>query len=235
MTSRPCPGGIRARRPHGDLPLHYTEEVLDRRTGELTTISLGDWLTVSELGQLYGQTPRRTRAVLRELGLLYVPANGNKQAHRVAAWALKEGLAKHHPKSKTVRHPFDVIGPAGQAWIKERWQQGVTALEEKTTNPTINVARQALAAFKKDRGRSSMPAQQEICWLVDHFPDLGQSDIATILDISQQLVSKFVNVRAKQLRDRREAVEAMKTAPRGPFKLKSIMEVSPMGATEKAA
>jgi hypothetical protein len=34
--------------------MQYTAEVLDHATGDLKEVSLGDWITVTELGEQYG-------------------------------------------------------------------------------------------------------------------------------------------------------------------------------------
>jgi hypothetical protein len=71
-------------------------------------------------------------------------------------------------------------------------------------------AKAALEDFQRSRSRDNMPPQEAVCWLTDHFPQLGQEDVAAILDITQQLVSRYQNVQAKQRREARARVEAMK-------------------------
>ncbi|CAO4182674.1 hypothetical protein [Methylorubrum populi] len=48
----------------------YSEEVLDRRTGELVKVNQGEWITVTELAGLYGVGPRKARSVLRKMEFL---------------------------------------------------------------------------------------------------------------------------------------------------------------------
>ncbi|AWN41977.1 hypothetical protein [Methylobacterium durans] len=61
----------------------YTEHVLDRRTGELTELSTGDWITITELGELKGVTARRVRTILREMDFLYVSGGRAHNRHRL--------------------------------------------------------------------------------------------------------------------------------------------------------
>jgi len=47
--------------------MHYTAEVLDRATGDLKEVSLGEWITVTELGELYGVGRRKVRSILHHM------------------------------------------------------------------------------------------------------------------------------------------------------------------------
>jgi hypothetical protein len=40
----------------------------------------------------------------------------------------------------------------------------------------------------------------EVCFLLDHFPDLVQVDIARITGVSEALVSRYATIRADQVR-----------------------------------
>jgi ribosomal protein S25 len=50
--------------------MNYTAETLDRATGELKEVSLGNWITVTELGERYGVGPKQVRTILHHMGLL---------------------------------------------------------------------------------------------------------------------------------------------------------------------
>ena len=43
-----------------------------------------------------------------------------------------------------------------------------------------------------------MLSQEEVSWLYDHFRDLSQAEVGLILDVSQQRVSKFLEVRRRR-------------------------------------
>ena len=186
------------------------QEILDRRTGELITVGLGNWITLTELGVVYGVSPRKVRTVLREMDFVYVPGGGAKQAHRISKWALSCGFGRHHPRSKTVKHAFDVISPTGQDWIAERWADALERVDARSRSPAIDSAREGLLAFKVATGRDTMKVHEEVHWLADHFGGLTQSEIASILDVSQQLVSRYLNIRSKQ----RECKQREKMAER---------------------
>ncbi len=99
--------------------MEYTEHVLDRRTGEFTEVSAGDWITVTELGDMKGVTARQVRTILREMEFLYVEGGRAHNRHRLMPWVIQQGLGRHIPaKPPKVRYPFDVIGPQGRTWIE---------------------------------------------------------------------------------------------------------------------
>ena len=189
--------------------MEYTEQILDRSTGELVTVSLGDWVMVSDLGDLYGVGRKTVRVILRAMDFLHVEGGGTHQRHRLSTWVTAKGWGKRmEPRYGT---PFDVIGPEGQAWIAERWQATCDRLNAERSQPSL-VAGVALAQFANDRdsyrrltGQEPMGLVEKVSWLIDHFPDLSQSEMASILMVTQQLVSRYVNARAKQLRDLKAA------------------------------
>ncbi|KKC34845.1 hypothetical protein [Devosia psychrophila] len=188
--------------------MEYTEQILDRSTGELVTVSQGDWVTISELGDLYGVGHRTVRVILRAMNFLHVEGGGSHQRHRLSSWVTDQGWGKR----MTPRHgpPFDVVGPEGQRWIVERWQATSDQVDADRSQPSV-VAGVALAQFAEDRdryrrlvGRKLMALEEKVSWLIDHFPALSQSEMASVLAVTQQLVSRYMNARAKQLRDLRE-------------------------------
>lgn len=185
----------------------YTEEILDRRTGELITIDKGDWITVTEFGHSMGAGPRKVRSVLRELDFVGVEGGGTYQRHRITAWAVRQGLGRRIEPSKKGARPFDVISPEGQVWLRERWAEAFARLDHRRGRGHVAAAGAALRAFQVSRGRENMPVQESVCWLSDHFPRLMQEDMAVMLDVSQQLVSRLLSTQAKQRKALRDAVE----------------------------
>ncbi|TGT59469.1 hypothetical protein EN813_028105 [Mesorhizobium sp. M00.F.Ca.ET.170.01.1.1] len=178
--------------------MEYFDEVLDRKTGELVRVSKGEWITITEMAMSFGVGPRKARAILREMGVLQIEDRGGHCRQRLARWVVQRGWGKHlQPKG---RYPFDVIGPEAQQWIAERWAETVDKLHAQTLQGGCGRAASALQQFKTRRLHPMRP-QQEICWLIDHFPSLSQSEISSIVEVSQQLVSKFASIRQAQ-RDR---------------------------------
>lgn len=192
--------------------MEYTAEVLDRSSGDLTTVSLGNWMTVTEYGKTRGLGARQIRSILLQLGLLQeekIGSSGNLR-NRLTMRAVEDGLGKRITPKKEGQYPFDTLSPKGQQWIDERWDTAVSA-NEASTSPAIQQARIMLDQFKASRRKGAeFSLQMEICWVVDHFPDMSQVDISKVVDTSQRMVSRYVNIRAEQLR-------AAKTFRANPF------------------
>ncbi|GJE46526.1 hypothetical protein [Methylobacterium soli] len=184
----------------------YTEEVLDRRTGTLNTISIGDWVTLTELGELHGVGSREVRSILRQIDIISIEGRGKNTRHRLQPWFVERGYGKRVTPTKR-RSPFDVIGPEGRLWIKSHWVEAVAALEAERSVPKVVEARIALATFQAREGRTPLSVKQSIYWLCHHYPDLMHTEMASIINVSQQLVSREVKIRAacrKALEQRKE-------------------------------
>ncbi|WP_203423080.1 hypothetical protein [Sinorhizobium sp. BG8] len=178
----------------------YITEILDRKTGELVSVDQGDWITITELGQLFSLGRRQTTTVLRQLDFLQVEGGGRNSRHRIADWVVAKGWGKRLHR-KFDKFPFDVISPDAVEWIKERWAGAVAAIERETHSGPVAEAKAALADFKLMHGRREMTVQMMVCWLADFFPDLTQQHMASALDVSQQLVSRFLKIRSEQLKE----------------------------------
>ncbi|WP_050596379.1 hypothetical protein [Mesorhizobium sp. WSM1293] len=186
--------------------MEYTTELLDRSTGDLDTVSLGNWVTVTEYGATKGVGSRQVRAILSHLGLLQEQLEASKSGNtrvarrRLTVDAVKAGLGKCIYPRKAGAFPFDVLSPKGQAWIDQRWDEAVqTMASEIASSPMVTMATECLDGFKASRG-SDMTPQMEVCFLSDHFPDLLQVDICRITGASPRMVSLHVNTRADQIR-----------------------------------
>jgi hypothetical protein len=182
--------------------MEYVEEIIDRETGDLKTCSLGDWITVTELGKEKGEGPRRTRSILAKMEVLQLEGNGRRSRHRVVPWVTERGWAKR--LNPMHGHPFDVLGPDMQAWIDKRWSSARSSVLDRTSAPHVKPARDALAAFKDQRHSADMEVRCQVVWLLDHYPSLSQSDIGALVDVSQQLVQRLVREREVQIARARE-------------------------------
>lgn len=185
--------------------MEYFEEVINRSTGELTKVSHGDWITITELGDLHGAGPREARTILRKMEVLHVEGAARHQRHRLASWVTQKGWGKRIERRGSI--PFDVVGPDLRKWVAARWEQTIAELTKETTGAAA-AAREALRKFNSTRSNGDLSTQQAVTWLICHFPDLTQSDMASILGVTQQLVSKFKAIRDRQLQDAR-ALKAM--------------------------
>ncbi|ACL62231.1 hypothetical protein [Methylobacterium nodulans] len=185
----------------------YTDEIIDRKKGELVTISKGNWITVTELGQLYGAGPRQTRAILRQMDFLGVEGGGNHDRHRIQTWAVDRGFGRRIIPRAKGGYPFDVISPEGQKWIAEQWSTAVAALEAATSSPITEEAAIQLQLYETERERNKLTklsVQAQVYWLCDHYKDLTHTDMASILSVSQQLVTRYAGCRSRQRRTRLE-------------------------------
>jgi hypothetical protein len=137
--------------------MHYVEEILDRATGEMVTVSKGNWITITELGERYGVGQREVRTILRRLGVLVVEGTSSHQRHRLAPWVVRQGGGKRIEKRGT--YPFDVLSPEMQEWIDQRWSTTLRAITDEATAPSL-AAREALASFNNSRLRGPLTVQQ---------------------------------------------------------------------------
>ena len=173
--------------------MEYTSEVLDRANGDLKIITLGNWITVTELGKEHGLGSRKIRSILHHLGML----QPEKKRLRLTLKAVALGYGKRHDNPKKIKHPFDVISPLGQKVIAENVGWVMEDMDhEKRSKPQLLIASQILEGFKGNR-QGEMTTQMEVCWMRDHFPDLTQDEIAGLIDTPQSLVNRYAKTQAK--------------------------------------
>ena len=185
------------------MDMKYTNEIIDRKTGEIISVSSGDWLTLAELAEFLSCGRRKMTVILKELNFLQLENDGRYNRHRLAEWVTTKGWGRRlHCKGS--QYPFDVVSPDAVLWLVDRWEQAVQDYHDKTYTAEIDAARESLQRFQSDRGRSDMTVQMMVCWLTDTLPELTQEKIAGVLDVTQQVVSKFLKTRSKQLSELRE-------------------------------
>jgi hypothetical protein len=188
--------------------MHYHSEILDRSTGHLTTVSIGDWITVTELAERHGVGPRQVRAILHHMGLL----QAEKGRYRLPLWAVEKGLGRRIDRPKS-GHPFDVLSPLGQELVDQCWHATVADYEADIRKKDgIDEARSRLEAFRARR-LQPMPTQEEVCWLLDQMRDITYQSVATILEVDHALVSRYAKSRAN---DRDYWRRWKKYSPRSP-------------------
>ena len=183
----------------GGPAIEYHQEVLDRATGRLETNSIGEWITVTELGQRHGVGKKTTRAVLHHMGVL--AQEGRR--YRLPYHLVQAGIGLRHDNPKS-GYPFDVISPEGQRLIASVWCETVEDYETECRKDTeVPVIRASLAAFKATR-LCPMDTRQEVYWVLDHFPDALLQTVALALEISPALVSRHTAERNNRRRALRE-------------------------------
>lgn len=191
--------------------MEYVQEVLDRATGELKTQSLGNWITVTELGRLYGVGNRKVRCILHHMGVLA----REDRSYRLPRHLVEADIGKRidFPRSG---YPFDVVSPKGQEAIASMWSAAVQDYEEDQQRVSlVPIIRTALATFKIDR-LDPMEAQEEVCWVLDHFREADHLSVARALEVSPALVSRYAKRRCKDragLGQRRQEVLPTGNAP----------------------
>ena len=178
--------------------MEYTHETLDRATGEILSVSQGNWVTPTELGEYYGVGPRQVRKVLEHMGLMV--AEGPHNRMRLAPFAVERGFGKRHDSPKK-GHPFDVLSPLGQSVIAEAWDDTVADYEaEDLDAPTALLINDALEAWQAQTGRT-LAAQQSVCWVMDHLEAVlvpTRAAIGQALGVTAQLVSHYITKRTEQ-------------------------------------
>ena len=177
------------------MGMHYTSEILDRKTGELVSIDKGHWITMEELSVALGIGRRQLATVLHQMNFLQVEGTGRNTRNRIRDWVIAKGYGKRN-RRKSDEMPFDVLSSEGVRWIAERWEDAKKAVEEKSSGPAKE-AGEALREFQKHRS-DPMGGQKEIHWLADHFPHLTHDQMAQALSLSRQLVTRFMRIRSEQ-------------------------------------
>ncbi|WNJ91769.1 hypothetical protein [Bosea sp. 685] len=171
--------------------MEYHQETLDRPTGRLETKSIGNWITITELGAGYGVGPRTTRLVLHHMGVLAQEG----QRYRLPRDLVEDGIGLRHDRPKS-GHPFDVISPVGQNLIATVWAEAAADYAVKSQRVEhVQMIRDALALFKETR-LTPLDTRQETYWVLDHFPNLQHQTLATALEVSPALVSRYVKQRS---------------------------------------
>lgn len=180
------------------MGMRYTEEILDRQTGDLISVDKGHWITLGELAQLLKIGRRQLTTVLREMNFLQIEGVGKHTRHRIRDWVVEAGLGKRN-KRKSDSMPFDVISPEAVRWIMMRWQDALGAVEDRRDVRPVAEARQALENFQVSRDRHDLTTQGQFAWLADHFPNLTHQQIADALHVSRQLIDRFMKARRLRL------------------------------------
>lgn len=182
----------------------YSTATLDRATGEMVSASLGEWLTISEVGRTYDTGPRRTRQILVHMGFL--APEGRR--YRLPLEAVAKGWGKRLKNPSTGR-PFDVVSPEGQRLIALGWADAATDLEaEESGEPEVAEATAALEAFAARRA-IGLDTEGRVRWLLDYFPDLDSGQVAEAVCVSRQLVERYAGRRKEQV----AALETLKAKP----------------------
>lgn len=191
--------------------MEYTQEIFDRQTGEMSTVAMGNWVTITELGEMLGAGSRETRTILRKMEFLQIEDTATKTRNRLCPWVVQRGWGKRIETNRS--RPFDVVGPAGQAWVAERWHQIVEELRASKSA----LSWEAAAALNDNLSwrHRPLPVELQVFWLADHFPTITQVEIASIINVTQPLVHRYLRRRSARLASLRAKKEkALEDKPR---------------------
>lgn len=169
--------------------MEFFKETIDGSTGEVTNVSIGDWITITELGKRYDAGPRQTRAVLIEMGFMFVAIGEHRNKTSIMPWVVKKGWGRPiHPRNG---FEFDVINEDAQRWIAQRWEKAQSSLNELPQD--VQSASECLTFFVQRRDiPDDMDTRCKVKWLMDHYSFLMNVDIAKVVGVSKQRVSKIV-------------------------------------------
>jgi len=174
--------------------MEYTQETLDRTNGQLIKTSLGEWMTITELGERYGVGPKKVRAVLHHMGLL----SPEKGRYRLSQSMAERGFGRRHDRPRS-GYPFDVLSPLAQRCINEIWEETLADYEaEQRGDVDVINASNALEAFRADR-QHEMVTQESVCWVLAHYPRLTFQQVADVVEVDRALVSRYAMRRARDL------------------------------------
>jgi hypothetical protein len=188
--------------------MEYTKEILDRSSGELVTVSMGEWRTITEVAEVHGIGPRKFRTVLQRLDFVQLEHKKNEWRYRLSPWVMERGWGRRLKRNLgSHQTPFDVIGPDGQDWIADNVEAAIAEIEAEVS-PEMEAARLALERFRTTRNeyrarfpdRENMSVDEMVGWLSDFFPRLSHQQIASVLSVSRQLVSRLLDRRSSLLK-----------------------------------
>ncbi|WP_295133413.1 hypothetical protein [uncultured Reyranella sp.] len=184
--------------------MNYVRQVTDLDTGKKTWLDLGDHRPLSEVAKDLGVGPRRLRDALAHMGMLSREWDDRSQQHRfrLTPGAVASGLGIRHDNKgfqyDPDRTPFDVLSPVGIEYVRDHLPATLTALSELPED--ARAALTALGAFAA-RQNTGMTPEMRVCWLTCRYPDMGPSQIAQGLGISETLVHRYRARRGRQIRD----------------------------------
>lgn len=171
-------------------------EVTNPATGEITSVPEYFWdeggsLSVSKLGERIGQGPRKTRATLVSIGMLWserevrhVPMQTNptmtkpeyQRTLRLTEWAVKMRYGRRVASPRG--YEFDLLTPSGIAYVDE-----MLALEKALAEPPV-----PKIAYSK--------ATDTIKTLLREDPTIRQVDIVRRTGLSKMTVHRAIKALA---------------------------------------
>lgn len=183
--------------------MKYMRKIEDLDTGETEWVDLGDHRPLTEVATSLGLGPREFRRLLVAMQIVMPEWDeASKQfRHRLTPAAVASGFGMrhdnkgfHHSPDKT---PFDVLSPLGVEYIRENIARARAVVARLP--PPARTAGDALRAFEARRG-GKLDNEGKVRWLARHCPAITQQQIADLLGVTQQAVSKHLATMERQIR-----------------------------------
>jgi hypothetical protein len=118
--------------------------------------------------------------------------------HRLRPEAVEQGLGYRVISSQGC--PFDVLSPKALELVRQDLPGFLASLIEDRLS---REAAQALEAADQHR-TEKLDSEGKTLWLLDHYPDLTQAQVAKVVGVSERLVRKYKAKREKQLESLRK-------------------------------
>jgi hypothetical protein len=182
--------------------MQYVRKVVDLDTGE-AWVDLGDHRPLSDVATSLGIGPREFRRLLVAMQVVMPEWDdaAKQYRHRLTPGAVASGFGIrhdnkgfHHSPDKT---PFDVLSPLGVEYIRHNLKKARAIVDRRS--PPVRAAGEALDAFEARRGRPMSP-EGKVRWLVQNYPAMTHAQVADIIGITRQAVSKHVATLERQVR-----------------------------------
>ncbi|MCM5560065.1 hypothetical protein [Pleomorphomonas sp. JP5] len=203
--------------------MEYQTTYLDRRTGDLVTESIGDWITVTEFGRRKGLGPRTVRHLLHHAGILQ--PEGKHGRFRLSFPMVERGVGKRIDRPKS-GYPFDVLAPETVRILDEVWDEMVADYEASVgQSALVKTAKAALARFEDHRITHPLSSAARVWWVRDHFQSLTHAQIGEVVGVQQPIVSKHLRQRDDQRKEKKKAQASSRIAVTG-FSLASGASLS---------
>jgi hypothetical protein len=146
-------------------------------------------MSITGYGKTKGIGPRKTRKIMRDLGLLQEeievrmtpgivdPAQTKPKymtTLRLTAWAIEAGFGRRvqlgspYLLPKRVRCPFDMLSLDGVAWLDARWPQEEAREPKRRGRPTSNLREQVAALMVDGKSQTEIArmlgkSKQSVC------------------------------------------------------------------------
>jgi AraC-like DNA-binding protein len=190
--------------------MQYVRKVVDLDTDKTEWIELGDHRPISEVATSFGIGPRQFRRLLVAMTLLAPEWDDMSKQHRhrltpgavASSFGIRhDNKGLHHDPERT---PFDVLSPEGVEYIRHNLARAKAILERMP--PPVAAAARELKAYEEKR-LCPLNAEGRTRWLVQNYPTLTHAQIAEVVGITRQGVSKFAAVLERQISAARRLAE----------------------------